>query len=505
MEATTFGEQLKLNQTEEQIFRILKRAREIKLAEDASRGLVLRVNGGWVRDKLLGRDSVDIDISLDTLTGVDFTKYVLEAYKELLPETFGTNQNGEVRPPAPKTEHLQTATIRIEDLLIDIVNLRVEEYSEGRAPTSNVFGTPEQDAFRRDITINSLYYNINEAKVEDFTGKGLQDLKEGIIRTPRDALVIFLEDPLRVARILKFAARFKFTIHPSIIEAIKDPSVYEAMRAKVSKEKTSKEVIAALQHTNCTEFLNLAVDLKFLHQILDIDQQDKLLDPLKQEDLFRIIEKNKQIWNRITELMQQPQLNLLHETHLENLADLRIHLMLSGLMFGLHTYRFSKKENLVEFLVKEKLKFSSVVTITVRDMLSILQAFVDIVANQTLTEDKKVDSLVLWIRSNAKLYPLALIVGLAAEVTQKVTEQGMRLLNTLDLLNFSNVKALLDGNDAKDLGVEGKDTRVFLEECLIWQARHRQATKEEILVFAKSRVPPKVPKPAPKTTQPKPK
>jgi len=55
------------------------------------------------------------------------------------------------------------------------------------------FGTPEQDAFRRDFTINSLFYNINEGMVEDFTGKGIDDMRKGIIRTPLPAKETFLD------------------------------------------------------------------------------------------------------------------------------------------------------------------------------------------------------------------------------------------------------------------------------------------------------------------------
>ena len=49
-------------------------------------------------------------------------------------------------------------------------------------------GTPKEDAARRDLTINALFYNINEDKIEDFTGKGLSDLEAGIIRTPLDPI-----------------------------------------------------------------------------------------------------------------------------------------------------------------------------------------------------------------------------------------------------------------------------------------------------------------------------
>jgi len=72
--------------------------------------------------------------------------------------------------------------------MIDLVNLRSETYSDiSRVPTIEI-GTPEQDALRRDLTINSMFYNINENKVEDYTGKGLDDLKNKILRTPLEPL-----------------------------------------------------------------------------------------------------------------------------------------------------------------------------------------------------------------------------------------------------------------------------------------------------------------------------
>lgn len=55
------------------------------------------------------------------------------------------------------------------------------------------FGTPEQDALRRDLTINSLFYNINSGIVEDFTGKGKTDLQKGLIRTPLPSMETFLD------------------------------------------------------------------------------------------------------------------------------------------------------------------------------------------------------------------------------------------------------------------------------------------------------------------------
>ena len=72
--------------------------------------------------------------------------------------------------------------------MIDLVNLRNEQYTEeSRVPTIEI-GTPTEDAYRRDLTINSMFYNINEEKVEDLTEKGVMDLRNGVIRTPLEPL-----------------------------------------------------------------------------------------------------------------------------------------------------------------------------------------------------------------------------------------------------------------------------------------------------------------------------
>jgi tRNA nucleotidyltransferase (CCA-adding enzyme) len=113
----------------------------------------------------------------------------------------------------------------VHGVFIDLVNLRSEKYTEdSRVPVIDI-GTPEEDAFRRDLTINSMFYNINEDKVEDYTKLGETDLKEGIVRTPLEPLKTFLDDPLRVLRTVRFATRFDFRIAPEILPAAHDPRV----------------------------------------------------------------------------------------------------------------------------------------------------------------------------------------------------------------------------------------------------------------------------------------
>ena len=78
---------------------------------------------------------------------------------------------------------------------------------------------------RRDFTINSLYYNLKTELIEDYTGLGLEDLRNGRIRTPMAAYQTMIDDPLRILRALRFAVRYAMKIEPDILKAATDPNV----------------------------------------------------------------------------------------------------------------------------------------------------------------------------------------------------------------------------------------------------------------------------------------
>jgi poly(A) polymerase len=86
-------------------------------------------------------------------------------------------------------------------------------------PHDNTFGTPEEDAFRRDFTINALFYDIATYSIIDYVG-GLQDLKNGLIRSIGDPNERFQEDPVRMLRAIVMASRLGFRLDPPIIDAI---------------------------------------------------------------------------------------------------------------------------------------------------------------------------------------------------------------------------------------------------------------------------------------------
>ena len=112
---------------------------------------------------------------------------------------------GVIKANNEKSKNLETAVIKIEEQFIDLVNLRSEVYTDDSRIPAVKIGTPEEDALRRDLTLNSLFYNINTRQIEDFTNSGLDDLTNKIARTPLQPLQTFTDDPLRILRVIRFA------------------------------------------------------------------------------------------------------------------------------------------------------------------------------------------------------------------------------------------------------------------------------------------------------------
>lgn len=133
----------------------------LEVLADNDKKSTLRVAGGWVRDKLLGKESNDIDIALDDMFGEEFAEMIRVRQTKEMPDGGKKAGYGVIKGNSDKSKHLETAVIHVMGESIDLVNLRSEEYAEdSRVPEINI-GTPEQDALRRDLTINSLFYNVN--------------------------------------------------------------------------------------------------------------------------------------------------------------------------------------------------------------------------------------------------------------------------------------------------------------------------------------------------------
>jgi len=214
------------------IFDILLKVVELKTPETK-----LYAVGGWVRDSLLGIESNDIDIAISNMSGLNFANLVVEYLKE---NDLLTKTPIVIKANPDQSKHLETAMLEINGLCIDFVNFRKETYTDSRIPVIEL-GTIEEDASRRDLTINALFYNLHTESIEDYVG-GLQDLYDSIAKTPIDPKQTFIDDPLRIYRCIRFATKYKLSVDLNIIKTIKNINVIEALGNKISPERIFKEV-----------------------------------------------------------------------------------------------------------------------------------------------------------------------------------------------------------------------------------------------------------------------
>jgi len=201
--------------------------------------------GGFVRDKAMGLSSAKDDIDL-----------VLEgdalALARLLRERGAADFEPVVFP------RFGTAMVVVGGRDVELVTARVESYAPGsRKPDAVEPGTLADDARRRDFTINTLLENLHTGEVADPLGRAFADIEAKTLRTPTDPLLTFRDDPLRMLRAVRFAARFGFTIEPFTWKAIRQSAPRLTI---VSQERIRDEFFKTLLTTRAPLGLNLLKD-----------------------------------------------------------------------------------------------------------------------------------------------------------------------------------------------------------------------------------------------------
>lgn len=226
-------------------------------------GLELWVTGGWVRDRLLGIPSSDLDVSLSNLTGKQFgtflesyssqpevkTKYCQRAAELGVPESLFSRFHI-MKKNAKKSKKLETAGGRLFGLDIDLVNLRKEVYDGQTRNPDMEFGTAEEDAFRRDATVNALFFNLAKQQVVDLTGKGFEDLEAKLMRTPLDPRQTFMDDPLRVLRLIRVGSKLGFFIDVEAAACMQDRQIHQALDTMITRDRVGAELIKIMQSRN---------------------------------------------------------------------------------------------------------------------------------------------------------------------------------------------------------------------------------------------------------------
>ena len=210
-----------------------------KLVSDTAGELGVRafVIGGYVRDCFLGKPNDDIDIVVEG-SGIRLAEAVA----------------GKCKAKVSVFRNFGTAMLKYKGIEVEFVGARKESYNRDSRKPIVEDGTLEEDQLRRDFTINAMAFSLNQedygALVDPFGG--IRDLAAGIIRTPLEPEQTYSDDPLRMLRAIRFAARLSTEEHPFIIV----PESLEAMKTMadrmqiLSKERIVEELDKMLMTAN---------------------------------------------------------------------------------------------------------------------------------------------------------------------------------------------------------------------------------------------------------------
>ncbi|GAW08335.1 trna nucleotidyltransferase [Lentinula edodes] len=485
---------IQLTETEEKICVLLDKCKEYLLAEKGI-STTCRIAGGWVRDKLLGSQSNDLDIALSDIMGLAFAQHLAEFAKS---QNIEVGTISKIAQNPDQSKHLETATFKMFGLEIDLVNLRSEEYaSNSRIPTEVTFGTPVQDALRRDMTINALFYNVHTRTVEDFTGKGLNDLRNGIIRTPLPPRETFLDDPLRIIRCIRFASRFGFQFVPELENA-------EALVSKVARERAGMELTKMMKGRDPVHAISLIQDLSLFDPIFSVIPTDVVstfshprsanIDSLKATSILRL---------------------LLSDTYTD-----RLYLAATLTPYLGVTYKDKKHREFpaITYVIRESLKLGT--QNHYLDGIPALFAASEILKNPDLNQEKFRQSserviIGLMLREKAvhnantgSHWTSSLLFSLLQELIPccETIEEGLKVsaasekitiynrfverVEELALTSAVDAKPLVDGREIVSLlNVKaGPWTGTALARVVEWQLEHPEGSKGECLMWLKEQL-----------------
>ncbi|KAI0450870.1 hypothetical protein F5B21DRAFT_409234 [Xylaria acuta] len=481
---------------------LLDTADHVNNSQSTAEPVILRWAGGWVRDKLLGIESHDIDTAINIMTGEAFAEKICELCEK--PETvekhrITSTDIGNLHKIAKnpdKSKHLETTTIKLFGFDVDFVNLRKETYTEDSRNPQMEFGTAKEDALRRDATVNALFYNLNTSKVEDFTS-GLTDMKSKLIRTPLEPFQTFMDDPLRVLRLVRFASRLGFTIDPAAEEVMGNAKVLNALKLKISRERVGVEIEKMLKGKDPRRSLQYINDLGLYHTVFT--------DPTKPDmplpDLSLWCSAYECLGHLLRNQAPSSIFNVLVQTNEASYYAWTLSALAPWAHVDepIHTGKGKPPPPYISLAGREGIKtpnkLCDLITAAYRNRADILALKTAVVQKAAYVNER--DKFGMAIRhwdAKGGYWRLQVLFSLLVEAMQRwevgntcstnnddfLAEWQLFLehLQVLDVLDAPLLKRIIDGNQlAKALDVKpGKWMAGALEVCVAWQLCHPDAT-----------------------------
>ena len=529
---------IELNPEERQLFETLKGAAtawEKGKLSIGKKSVQIRVAGGWVRDKILGLGTHDVDIALDACTGVEFANAVKEYHTSIVQDETEDSRNsskaknnkigkiGVIAANPAQSKHLETACVTIFGNDVDFSNLRHDTYADDSRIPDIVIGTPLEDSFRRDCTMNALYFNLNTERVEDWTRRGLQDLlKTKVIHTPLKAFETFQDDPLRVLRVIRFAVRYQMQLSKEIKAAFQHPQIHQALLRKVSRERVGNELEGMLsgKHADPIQAMNLICGMKLADSVFYPPDGFEIMGSIGQarlqpipymradadeNELFRL---RASAWQETRECLQVLSILLDSFDSNANAATTidRRHVYLAIVLLPyvkLHYIEKQRQKSVVDYMMRDGIKFknkdavfSGLVVQNLDDMILLLQQF-----QQTPTEVTSILRLQagLLLRSAKEMWVTTLIVATVCLSRKQQSSQDVKrwfacanalyktIVVTMNLDECWKTKPLMNGKDLIRLLEldRGPVVGVYMQEQVKWVLTNPEGPIEELYIHLK--------------------
>lgn len=230
--------------------------------------------GGGVRDILLDRTPKDFDIVTDARP---------RQIRQLFKNAFLIGRRFRLALIVFGNKQIETSTFRRapnpnEDTDLSAVGALYQD-------ADNLFGTPEQDAQRRDFTVNALFYDVKTSSIIDYTG-GIKDLENGVLRSIGDPNIRFREDPVRMLRAIRLSARLDFKIHSDSLKAIAKHGD-EILQA--SKPRIFEETMRLFAFSKAEKSFRKLWDSKLMAKLLPEIEEYLKISGGKKSDLWNFL------------------------------------------------------------------------------------------------------------------------------------------------------------------------------------------------------------------------
>ncbi len=233
--------------------------------------------GGCIRDSLLGIQPKDFDIA---------TSATPNQVRAKIRGTFIIGRRFKL-----------ALVKRTPDIQLEVSTFRTleEATTTDLAPRDNEYGTPEEDVFRRDFTINSLFYNPTTDEILDYTGQGLKDINQGLIKIIGEPALRLTQDPIRILRAVRLAHKINFKIEDSLKTACsKQAQLLESSNISRKREEFLKFLKTPNPHLTWTTCYDLEI-LKYL-----VPSLNRLFDDEQKQVSFcqLMIETSKNLFSK---------------------------------------------------------------------------------------------------------------------------------------------------------------------------------------------------------------